>query len=26
MGDVSEIHKARIEAQHDEAFMLAAQD
>jgi voltage-gated potassium channel len=26
MGDVSEIRKARLEAQHDEAFMLAAQD
>jgi voltage-gated potassium channel len=26
MGDVSEIKKARLEAQHDEAFMLAAQD
>src|SRR4051812_20138851 len=25
MGDVSEIKKARLEAQHDEAFMLAAQ-
>src|SRR6266404_988463 len=26
MGDVSEIRKARLEAQHEEAFMLAAQD
>jgi voltage-gated potassium channel len=26
MGDVSEIRKARQEAQHDEAFMLAAKD
>jgi voltage-gated potassium channel len=26
MGDVKEIKKARLEAQHDEAFMLAAQD
>ena len=26
MGDVKEIIKARQEAQHDEAFMLATQD
>jgi voltage-gated potassium channel len=26
MGDVAEIRKARQEAQHDEAFMLATQD